>query len=63
MKKPIIIDNPEDAVDYIKYILDNWDAWKTHHGSLVQALEILVAENERLRADIDRTIQEMLEGK
>ena len=45
MKKPIIED-VESAVAYIKTVLEEWDAWKTHHISLVEALEILLKSYE-----------------
>ena len=40
--KKIIIDDEKSAVEYIKSVLNEWDAWKTHHKYLVQALEVLV---------------------
>lgn len=38
----IIIDTEESAIEYIRTVLSDWDAWKTHHVLLVQALEVLL---------------------
>lgn len=47
--KKVIINDEKSAIEYIRYVLNNWDEWKTHHTTLVQALGMLVNANESRR--------------
>jgi len=57
----IIIDDEKSAVEYIRTVLTEWDAWKTHHVLLVQALEILLKIHQRKASDAAREIFEEIE--
>ena len=46
--KKIIIEDEKSAIEYIQHILTEWDEWKTHHTTLVQALEILANRNKQI---------------
>lgn len=35
-----------EAIEYLEYILENWNTWATHHEKLCQAIEILLEEIE-----------------
>jgi hypothetical protein len=54
--KNIIIEDEESAVKYIEYVLSEWDAWKTHHVLLVQALEILLKIHQRKTSEVANDI-------
>ena len=32
----------QEAIEYIEYILENWNTWATHHEKLVAAIEVLL---------------------
>ena len=36
----------DEAVAYIKDVLENWTAWKTHHQGLTEALEVIIQHIE-----------------
>lgn len=38
-----------DAIEYIEYVLRAWPAWKTHHKTLVKALEVILARLKKER--------------
>ena len=38
--------NYDEAVAYVKGVLDNWTAWKEHHQGLTEALEIIIKHLE-----------------
>ena len=31
-----------EAIEYLEYVLENWNAWATHHETLCQAIETLL---------------------
>jgi hypothetical protein len=33
-----------EAIEYLEYILENWNTWESHHKKLCEALEILLEE-------------------
>ena len=49
--KHIIIEDERSAIEYIETVLSEWDAWKSHHVTLVQALEILVQAHKSNNAN------------
>ena len=34
----------QEAIEYLEYILDNWNTWREHHEPLCQAVEVLLEE-------------------
>ena len=32
----------QKAIDYLEYILENWNTWRNHHETLCQAIETLL---------------------
>jgi hypothetical protein len=36
----------QQAVEYLKKILENWNVWRHHHETLCQAIETLLGEVE-----------------
>lgn len=47
--KKCVINDEKSAIEYIHYVLNEWGEWKTHHTTLVQALELLLNANESRR--------------
>ena len=44
LNMPNKVDSEEihKATDYLKYILENWHTWRSHHEPLCQAIETLL---------------------
>lgn len=36
----------EEAIEYIKFVLNKWTIWKTHHKTLTEALEVILKHND-----------------
>ncbi len=34
----------EEAIEYLKQVLDRWTSWHDHHYKLVRAIEVLLEE-------------------
>lgn len=52
--KNIIIEDEKSALDYIETVLSDWDAWKSHHVLLVQALEVLLKSHQKLTIENEK---------
>jgi hypothetical protein len=33
-----------EAIEYLEYVLENWNNWRDHHEKLCAAIEILLEE-------------------
>lgn len=33
-----------EAIEYLEYVLENWNNWENHHKKLCEAIEILLGE-------------------
>lgn len=40
---------PESAKTYLRKVVFRWYCWRKHHKKLIEAIEVLLAENERLK--------------
>ena len=36
----------EEAIAYVKTVLETWTAWQGHHQSLTEALKVIVQHSE-----------------
>lgn len=36
----------DEAIAYVKGVLDHWTAWKDHHHALTEALEVILKHIE-----------------
>ena len=57
MKK--VIEDEKSAIEYVRNVLAEWSEWKTHHSSLVQALEILVNRDNVKSNNIKKQIDDI----
>ena len=34
----------QQAIEYLKKVLENWNTWRVHHEPLCQAIEVILEE-------------------